>query len=131
MFSHLLKILWREHLGYGKSNNKFFIYDSTYSKHVFTHKKHLFLELIPILLLNPSKTLKWSYLLELALLGKLLQRGSKNSVSKVSTRDGNSSVESNLSRALYGGIYRCLSAHRLGLRTHVPSGALVIPGIFP
>jgi hypothetical protein len=70
-------------------------------------------------------------MLELAILGKLIQRGSKNSVSKVSTRDGNSSVEFNLSRALYGGIYRCLSAQRLGLRTHVPSGAQVIPGIFP
>jgi hypothetical protein len=69
--------------------------------------------------------------LELALLGKLIQRGSKNSVNKVSTRDGNSSVESSLSRALYVGIYRCLSAQRLGLRTHVPSGAQVIPRIFP
>jgi hypothetical protein len=70
-------------------------------------------------------------MLELALLGKLIQRGSKNSVNKVSTRDDNSSVESAPSRALYGGIYRCLSAQRLELRTHVPSGAQIIPGIFP
>jgi hypothetical protein len=72
-----------------------------------------------------------SPVLELALLGKLIQQGSKNSVNKVSTRDGNSSIESSLSRALYGGIYRCLSAQRLGLRTHVPSAAQIIPGIFP
>jgi hypothetical protein len=31
-------------------------------------------------------------LLELALLGKLIQRGNESNVSKVSTRDGNSSV---------------------------------------
>jgi hypothetical protein len=31
-------------------------------------------------------------MLELALLGKLIQRGSESSVSKVSIRDGNSSV---------------------------------------
>jgi hypothetical protein len=70
-------------------------------------------------------------MLELALLGKLIQRGSKNSVNKVSARDGNSSVKFSHSRALYGGIYRCLSPQRLGLRTHVPSGTQVIPGIFP
>jgi hypothetical protein len=70
-------------------------------------------------------------MLELALQGKSIQRGSENSAGKVSTRDGNSSLKFSLSRALYGGIYRCLSAQRLGLRTHVPSGALVILGIFP
>jgi hypothetical protein len=62
-------------------------------------------------------------MLELALLGKSIQRGSKNSVNRVSTRDGNSSIKFSLSRALYEGIYRCLSAQCLGLRTHVPSGA--------
>jgi hypothetical protein len=31
-------------------------------------------------------------MLELALLGELIQRGSENDVNKVSTRDGNSSV---------------------------------------
>jgi hypothetical protein len=35
--------------------------------------------------------------------------------------------QSSLSRTLCGGIYRCLSAQRLGLRTHVPSGAQVTP----
>jgi hypothetical protein len=42
-------------------------------------------------------------MLELALLGKLIQRGSKNSVSKVSTRDGDSSVESSLSKGTVRG----------------------------
>jgi hypothetical protein len=32
------------------------------------------------------------HLLELALLGKLIQRGNESNVNKVSTRDGNSSV---------------------------------------
>jgi hypothetical protein len=35
------------------------------------------------------------------------------------------------SRALYRGIYRRLSAQRLDVKTHVPSGTWAIPGIFP
>ena len=70
-------------------------------------------------------------MLELALQGKSIQRGSENSAGKVSTRDGNSSLKFSLSRALYGGIYRCLSAQRLHVRTLVPSGTWIIPRIFP
>jgi hypothetical protein len=32
---------------------------------------------------------------------------------------------------MYEGIYRCLSAQRLDVRAHVPSGTWTIPGIFP
>jgi hypothetical protein len=70
-------------------------------------------------------------MLELALLGKLIQRGSKSDVNKVSTRDDNSSVNLASQGHCAGGIYRCLSAQHLELRTHVPSGAQIIPGIFP
>jgi hypothetical protein len=35
------------------------------------------------------------------------------------------------SRALYRGICRRLSAQRLDVKTHVPSGTWAIPGIFP
>jgi hypothetical protein len=69
-------------------------------------------------------------MLELSLLGKLIQRESDSNVNKVLTRDDNCSVKSSLSRALYGGIYRCLSAQRLDVRTHVPSGTWTILGIF-
>jgi hypothetical protein len=69
-------------------------------------------------------------MLELALLGKLIQRGSESNVNKVLTREGNCSVKSSLSRELYGGIYKCLSAQHLDVRTHVPSGTWTIPGIF-
>jgi hypothetical protein len=68
--------------------------------------------------------------LELALLGKLIQRGSESNVNKVLTRGGNSSVNLASQGHCAGGIYRCLSAQRLELRTHVLSGVQVIPGIF-
>jgi hypothetical protein len=42
--------------------------------------------------------------LELALLGKLIQRGSKSSVNKVSIRDGNSSVNLS-SQGHYAGVF--------------------------
>jgi hypothetical protein len=70
-------------------------------------------------------------MLELSLLGKMIQRGSKRNANKVLVRDGDCSVKSGLSRALYGGIYRCLSAQRLDVRTHVPLGTQTIPEIFP
>jgi hypothetical protein len=69
------------------------------------------------------------YVLELALLGKMIQRGSKWNANGFSLR-WQLLCSSSLSRALYGGIYRCLSAQRLNVRTHVPSGTWTIPGIF-
>jgi hypothetical protein len=50
----------------------------------------MFQDLVPFLSYLKN-TLRTS-LLELALLGKLIQRGSKSNVNKVSIRDGNSSV---------------------------------------
>jgi hypothetical protein len=69
-------------------------------------------------------------MLELALLGKLIQRGSESSVNKVSTRDGNCSVNPASQGHCIRVFYRCLSAQRLNVRTHVPSGTWTIPGIF-
>jgi hypothetical protein len=69
-------------------------------------------------------------MLELALPSKMIQRGSESNANKVFDSGRRLLCQSGLSRALCGGIYRCLSAQRLGLRTHVPSSAQVIPGIF-
>jgi hypothetical protein len=61
-------------------------------------------------------------MLELALPNKMIQRGSESNANKVLAQEGNCTV--NLaSQGHCGGIYRCLSTQRLGLRTHVPSGA--------
>jgi hypothetical protein len=61
----------------------------------------------------------------------MIQRGSESNANKVLAQEGNCSVNLAPEGALCGGIYRCLSAQRLGLRTRVPSGAQVTPGIFP
>jgi hypothetical protein len=47
--------------------------------------------------------------LELALPSKMIQQGSESNANKVLAQEG--------------GIYRCLSTQRRGLRTHVPSSA--------
>jgi hypothetical protein len=44
------------------------------------------------------------YMLELALLGKLIQRGSESNVNKVPTRDGNCSVHP-ASQGHYTGVF--------------------------
>jgi hypothetical protein len=60
-------------------------------------------------------------LLELALLSKMIQRGRESNADKVLAQEGNCSV--NLaSQGHCAGVFRCLSAQHLGLRTHVPSG---------
>jgi hypothetical protein len=69
-------------------------------------------------------------MLELALLGKLIQRGSGKSVSKVCCGMTKASLISRV-RALYGVIYR-YSRGRLSLsNTFIPSSTRLIPKIFP
>jgi hypothetical protein len=63
-----------------------FTCDGTKSSNSHIDKVNLFLPLILAL-----KITNWVFL-ELALLGKLIQRGSESSVNKVLTRGGNSSV---------------------------------------
>jgi hypothetical protein len=58
----------------------------------------------------------------------MIQRGSESNANKVLAQEGNCSVNLAPQGALCGGIYRCLSAQRLRIRTHVPSGAHVTPG---
>jgi hypothetical protein len=75
--------------------------------------------------LSPSHimVLSMNSLLELALTSKMIQRGSESNANKVLAQEGNCSVNLPSQGALCGGIYRCLSAQCLGLRTHVPLGA--------
>jgi hypothetical protein len=71
-------------------------------------------------------------MLELALLGKMIQWGNESNANKVLIRDGDCSVnpasQGHCTRVFIG---RCLSAQRLDVRTHVPSSTWTIPGIFP